>query len=140
MILFAVNIRIANSLKLLIKLVKEDTFKIIYAQFFPRGADSSQYAHYIFNTFDPDHTGGITFTDFVVGLSVLARGTAHDKLRWAFSLYDLNGDGVITKDELERIVSSVYDLMGRSLEVKNSVREEGATREHVDRVFQVTEN
>lgn len=43
-------------------LVKEETFKLIYAQYFPRGADSSTYAHFIFNTFDPDHTGGITFT------------------------------------------------------------------------------
>lgn len=43
-------------------MVKEDTFKMIYAQFFPRGADTSQYAHYVFNTFDQDNTGAITFT------------------------------------------------------------------------------
>ncbi|RWS03361.1 Kv channel-interacting protein 4-like protein, partial [Dinothrombium tinctorium] len=96
--------------------VKEDTFKLIYAQFFPRGSDSSTYAHFVFNTFDPDRTGGITFTDFVIGLSVLARGSVQDKLRWAFSLYDLNGDGIITKVEIEKIISSVYDLMGRPLD------------------------
>ena len=27
--------------------------------------------------------------------------------RWTFDLYDLNGDGVITKDEMEDIVASV---------------------------------
>ena len=27
--------------------------------------------------------------------------------RWTFNLYDLNGDGVITKDEMEDIVASV---------------------------------
>ena len=42
--------------------VKEETFKNIYAQFFPRGADTTQYAHYVFNTFDPNRTGVITFT------------------------------------------------------------------------------
>lgn len=42
-------------------LVKEETFKMIYSQFFPR-SDSHLYAHYIFNTFDPNHTGVITFT------------------------------------------------------------------------------
>lgn len=42
--------------------VREDTFKLIYAQFFPKGADSTQYAHYVFNTFDPDRTGLVTFT------------------------------------------------------------------------------
>lgn len=69
----------------------------------------------------------------MVGLSVLARGSVQDKLRWAFSLYDLNQDGVLTKDELTRIVSSIYDLMGRG----DPFAEEIATREHVDRVFQV---
>ncbi|CAG2121281.1 unnamed protein product, partial [Medioppia subpectinata] len=77
--------------------VHEDTFKTIYARFFPKGADTNQYAHYVFNTFDPDKTGSITFTDFVIGLSVLARGSIQDKLRWTFSLYDINNDGMITK-------------------------------------------
>ena len=27
--------------------------------------------------------------------------------RWTFDLYDLNGDGVITKDEMEDIIASV---------------------------------
>ncbi|KAF7279621.1 hypothetical protein GWI33_007014 [Rhynchophorus ferrugineus] len=41
--------------------VREDTFKMIYAQFFPQGANSSQYAHYVFNTLDQDHSGLISF-------------------------------------------------------------------------------
>lgn len=36
--------------------------------------------------------------DFVVGLSVLLRGTVHQKLKWAFNLYDINKDGYITKE------------------------------------------
>ena len=32
-----------------------------------------------------------------MGLSVLARGTLQEKLKWAFHLYDINGDGIITK-------------------------------------------
>ena len=42
--------------------MKEETFQRIYAQFFPRGADTSQYAHFVFNSFDPNRTGVITFT------------------------------------------------------------------------------
>ncbi|XP_022701412.1 Kv channel-interacting protein 1-like isoform X7 [Varroa jacobsoni] len=113
-------------------MVKEDTFKMIYSQFFPRGADASQYAHFVFNTFDQDNTGAITFTDFVIGLSVLSRGSLQEKLRWTFNLYDINGDGYITKDELSRIVKAVYDLMGRAVE---PLVEEHTTREHVERVF-----
>ncbi|XP_055929490.1 Kv channel-interacting protein 1-like isoform X3 [Argiope bruennichi] len=114
-------------------MVREETFKGIYAQYFPKGADTSQYAHYVFNTFDQDHTGAITFTDFVIGLSVLARGSLQEKLRWVFSLYDINGDGYITKDEMSRIVTSIYDMMGKSMDPP---LEESTTRDHVERVFQ----
>lgn len=94
-------------------MVKEDKFKLIYAQFFPRGAETNGYARYVFNSFDVQHKQEITFTDFVIGLSVLTRGTVDEQLRWIFTLYDINGDGVITRDELNRIVNSIHDLMGR---------------------------
>ncbi len=70
----------------------------------------------------------------MIGLSVLARGSIQDKLRWTFSLYDINNDGIITKDELTRIIASIYDLMGKSVE---PMIEESTSKEHVERVFQV---
>lgn len=47
-------------------MVKEETFKGIYAQYFPKGAETAQYAHYVFNSFDHDNTGAITFTVSIV--------------------------------------------------------------------------
>ncbi|XP_026673853.1 cell death regulator Aven-like, partial [Ceratina calcarata] len=41
--------------------VREETFKCIYSQFFPQGANTSQYAHYVFNTLDQDHSGLLSF-------------------------------------------------------------------------------
>lgn len=70
----------------------------------------------------------------MIGLSVLARGSVQDKLRWTFSLYDINNDGIITKDEITRIIASIYDLMGKSVE---PMIEESTAKEHVERVFQV---
>ncbi|XP_028840347.1 S-modulin-like isoform X2 [Denticeps clupeoides] len=40
--------------------VNEETFKHIYAQFFPHG-DASTYAHYLFNAFDSTNNGSIKF-------------------------------------------------------------------------------
>ncbi|XP_019763287.1 Kv channel-interacting protein 4 isoform X2 [Dendroctonus ponderosae] len=113
--------------------VREDTFKMIYAQFFPQGVNSSQYAHYVFNTLDQDHSGLISFEDFVQNLSILSRGTLEEKLRWAFSLYDINGDGYITREEMTEIVSSIYDLMGKLAE---PCIEDDTVKEKVDRIFQ----
>jgi Ca2+-binding EF-hand superfamily protein len=72
--------------------------------------------------------------DFVTSLSVLARGSIDEKLRWTFALYDLNGDGVVSKAELTTIVSSIYSLMGKY--ARPSI-DASTIRSHVDRVFQV---
>lgn len=50
--------------------------------------------------------------DFVLGLSILSRGTVEEKLRWTFSLYDINGDGIITREEMTDIVTAIYELAG----------------------------
>jgi len=112
--------------------VDEGTFKDIYAQFFPQG-ESATYAHYVFNAFDKDSNGTISFEEFVMGLSVLARGTLHEKLQWAFNLYDINGDGIITEEEMMEIVTSVYDMMGQCHEPP---MEEMTAKDHATRVFQ----
>ena len=43
-------------------------------------------------------------------LSMLARGTQEDKIRWMFKLYDLNGDGFISRDEMEDVAQSVWTI------------------------------
>ncbi|XP_015609076.1 Kv channel-interacting protein 1 isoform X2 [Cephus cinctus] len=113
--------------------VREETFKCIYSQFFPQGANTSQYAHYVFNTLDQDHSGLLSFEDFVMGLSILSRGSMDEKLRWTFSLYDINGDGCITRDEMTDIVTAVYELMGKFADP--NLDHEGV-RDKVDRMFQ----
>ncbi|XP_006824229.2 Kv channel-interacting protein 4-like [Saccoglossus kowalevskii] len=113
-------------------IVNEDTFKEIYAQFFPQG-DASLYAHYVFNTFDTDKNGSISFEEFVFGLSILSRGTLHEKLDWAFKLYDINQDGHITREEMCDIVHAIYEMMGKYAEAKG---EELTPKEHAEKVFQ----
>ncbi|KAJ8025562.1 Kv channel-interacting protein 4 [Holothuria leucospilota] len=112
--------------------VNEETFKNIYSQFFPQG-DSSRYAHFVFNSFDTDHNGSLTFEEFVSGLSILARGTVNEKLNWAFNLYDINGDGYITREEMLSVVQAIYDMMGKYSE---PTAEDITPGEHVERVFQ----
>lgn len=46
------------------------------------------------------HTSS-TSQDFVTALSILLRGTVHEKLRWTFNLYDINKDGYINKEVSE---------------------------------------
>ncbi|XP_039191837.1 Kv channel-interacting protein 4 isoform X6 [Crotalus tigris] len=113
-------------------IVNEEAFKEIYSQFFPQG-DSTTYAHFLFNAFDTDHNGSVSFEDFVMGLSILLRGTVQEKLSWAFNLYDINKDGYITKEEMLDIMKAIYDMMGKCT---YPVLQEDAPRQHVETFFQ----
>uniref|UniRef100_A0A8C2RLK9 EF-hand domain-containing protein n=1 Tax=Capra hircus TaxID=9925 RepID=A0A8C2RLK9_CAPHI len=128
--------------------VNEETFKQIYAQFFPHGGEfrlerdplrlplcnfqlpfyASMYAHYLFHAFDTTQTGSVKFE---VCLSL--RGTVHEKLRWTFNLYDINKDGYINKEEMMDIVKAIYDMMGK---YTYPVLKEDTPRQHVDIFFQ----
>ena len=48
----------------------------------------------------------------MLSLSTLLHGTLYEKLMWTFRMYDLDGDGVITKIELGNVVVGIYELMG----------------------------
>jgi len=91
--------------------VNEDTFKEIYEKFFPYG-NVTRYAHHVFKAFDVTGTGSISFKDMLISLSTLLHGSLYQKLSWTFRLYDLNGDGSITKSEMASVVVAVYELLG----------------------------
>ncbi|KAM9400240.1 Kv channel-interacting protein 4-like isoform 3-T3 [Salvelinus alpinus] len=112
--------------------VNEDTFKDIYSQFFPQG-DASTYAHFLFNAFDTDKDGSVSFEDFVMGLSILLRGSVQEKLNWAFNLYDINKDGYITKEEMLDIMKAIYDMMGKCT---YPLLKDDTPRQHVEIFFQ----
>uniref|UniRef100_A0A3P9A8Y1 Kv channel-interacting protein 4 n=1 Tax=Esox lucius TaxID=8010 RepID=A0A3P9A8Y1_ESOLU len=112
--------------------VNEDTFKDIYSQFFPQG-DASKYAHFLFNAFDTNKDGSVSFEDFVMGLSILLRGSVQEKLNWAFNLYDINKDGYITKEEMLDIMKAIYDMMGKCT---YPLVKDDTPRQHVELFFQ----
>lgn len=112
-------------------MVDEESFKHIFSQFFPLG-DATNYAHYVFNTIKQKQTGKISFEDFLNILSKVSRGSVQEKLQWMFGLYDINGDGLISKTEMVDVVSSIYEMLGRATK---PLVDDTSAKEHVEKIF-----
>jgi Ca2+-binding EF-hand superfamily protein len=82
---------------------------IISDQIGPAGKD--RLADEIFDIFDADGNGVVDFTELASGLSLLCGGSREDKVMAAFRLFDINGDGFITKEEMETYLTSVFRVI-----------------------------
>jgi len=116
-----------SSLRPNLKLTKKEKRELLLQQ-----TNINSYSHYIFTTLDQEENGIITFEDFVLGLSILVKGTLDEKLRWMFALYDQDKDGYISRDEMEQVVASVFDLMGKT---SDPHLEDQLVRNRVDEMF-----
>ena len=81
------------------------------------------YSHYIFSLLDTNNAGSLTFQvicrsrqvwgrqlshqEFIITLAMLVKGTEEDLFNWTFNLYDTNGDGFISREEMSDVVKSV---------------------------------
>ncbi|CAH1103678.1 unnamed protein product [Psylliodes chrysocephalus] len=117
-------------------MVDEESFIQIFSQFFPLG-DATNYAHYVFNTIKQKQTGKISFEDFLNILSKVSRGSVNEKIQWVFNLYDLNGDGLISKNEMVDVVTSIYEMLGRATQ---PVVEDSSAKEHVEKIFKMIDS
>ena len=67
---------------------------------------------------DRDNSGGITFGDFMDFLSSLSKGSEEEKILWSFRFYDINKDGIISRDEMIKVCDSIIFLTTAATELR----------------------
>uniref|UniRef100_A0A8C6WH30 Si:ch211-245j22.3 n=1 Tax=Neogobius melanostomus TaxID=47308 RepID=A0A8C6WH30_9GOBI len=92
------------------------------------GRGSAEYAEEIFRTLDNNGDGVVDFREYAMAISLLTEGSAVEKLRWSFKLYDKDNDGAITRDEMLEIMKAVYKMsVAASLTPPNTLTAEECT-------------
>ncbi len=61
----------------------------------------------LFAAFDRKQNDVIDLEEFVGGLGLIVRGSIEDKIDVLFTMYDMQGDGVVSKSELTTMLNSV---------------------------------
>eukprot|EP00689_Sawyeria_marylandensis_P001979 EC822816.1.p1 GENE.EC822816.1~~EC822816.1.p1 ORF type:complete len:200 (+),score=79.99 EC822816.1:26-601(+) len=88
------------------------------------GLKDSLFVDRMFSLFDGNKDGTIDFKEFICGLSVFSeKGTMDEKLKFSFKIYDFDGDGGISKEELYKLLeaSLVENSLGIPKEQLNSL-------------------
>lgn len=83
----------------------------MYRQLYPN-SKSDKFCLRIFSIFDCDKDDCLNFGEFLRALKITSTGNVHDKLKCAFQIYDLNGDGHLDKKETKTILDHIYDMVG----------------------------
>jgi len=82
--------------------IDRDSFMRSYEARFPHA--DRDFCHRLFHAHDEDGNGKVSFGEFLISLNVAVNGTAEEKLRWAFRMYDVDGDGTVSRSEVTDIL------------------------------------
>uniref|UniRef100_A0A8C0DQ67 Potassium voltage-gated channel interacting protein 2 n=1 Tax=Balaenoptera musculus TaxID=9771 RepID=A0A8C0DQ67_BALMU len=112
-------------------IVNEENFKQIYSQFFPQG-DSSTYATFLFNAFDTNHDGSVSFEEMLDIMKsiydmmgkytypALREEAPREHVETFFQKMDRNKDGVVTIEEFIESCQKDENIM-RSMQLFDNV-------------------
>ncbi|KAK7499705.1 hypothetical protein BaRGS_00009046, partial [Batillaria attramentaria] len=92
---------------------------------------SSIFVRNIFLLADTDNDGFVSFQEFLGLFGTFLKGSAEEKARLMFNVYDVRRRGVLTRDDFQRMIKSLLELS----ENPNDLRDESTVAQLVDVMF-----
>lgn len=74
----------------------------------------------LFEVFDLNASGSIDFGEFASGVATIYHGTVEEKRKFLFHLYDLDGDGYVTKADVATVIAYVPSAYAKCLDDSES--------------------
>ncbi|KAJ8268394.1 hypothetical protein COCON_G00135660 [Conger conger] len=97
--------------------ITPEEFEKIYTRFFP-DSDAKTYAQHVFRSFDTNDDGTLDFKEYIIALHMTSSGKMALKLEWAFSLFDVDKNGYITKSEVAEICQAIFKLIPKEKQLQ----------------------
>ena len=88
-----------------------DQFLALYDKF-NLNVNTKEYCEHVFRTFDRDKNNTIEFSEFLLAINVMGNGTVEEKLMWSFKMFDIDDNGSIDRNEMKKIIKSIYGMLG----------------------------
>lgn len=114
------------------KITRPD-FEKIYANFFPN-SDPKTYARHVFRSFDTNDDGTLDFREYIIALHLTSSGKTSLKLEWAFSLFDVDRNGEVSKVEVLEIITAIFKMIPPE-EQKNLPDDENSPQKRADKLW-----
>nr|CAD7458660.1 unnamed protein product [Timema tahoe] len=76
----------------------------------------SGFVQKMFSLVDKDKNGFISFREFVDMLVIFAKGSADDKAKLMFDMYDINKTGILTKEDFKNMIKSLMETVNADVE------------------------
>lgn len=108
-------------------------FEKIYGTFFPN-SDPKGYARHVFRSFDTNDDGTLDFREYIIALHLTSSGKTHLKLEWAFSLFDVDRNGEVSKGEVLEIITAIFKMIPAE-EQKLLPEDENSPQKRADKLW-----
>merc|ERR1711953_101745 len=82
---------------------------------------AAEFKSKAFGRFDKHNNGSINFRDFLMVIHLTSNGSPLDKLKTLFSLFDQDGNGVIDAEEIQSVLTEVYEMLNEDCFKKQKV-------------------